>query len=189
MNASERLQASPRTQADPPPEHLVEAATALAKLMGSSSSSTSTEDRNIIRNSSSSSNSAAAAGGAMVQVQEERSVVSDTEDGGDNTHHRRQRVTAAPSPDSGNKPRGETFPHKLMSILNDPTVSDAVSWLPHGKSFVIIRPDVFTERVLPAYLPPVDARSSTKYPSFTRKLNRWYGTSSVAPDASSLESL
>ena len=187
MNASERLQASPRTQADPPPEHLVEAATALAKLMGSSSSSTSTEDRNIIRNSS--SNSAAAAGGAMVQVQEERSVVSDTEDGGDNTHHRRQRVTAAPSPDSGNKPRGETFPHKLMSILNDPTVSDAVSWLPHGKSFVIIRPDVFTERVLPAYLPPVDARSSTKYPSFTRKLNRWYGTASVAPDASSLESL
>lgn len=67
----------------------------------------------------------------------------------------------------------EIFPQRLMAILNDSSLSDIVSWLPHGRSFVIIRPDVFTERVLPMYLPPVDARSSTKYPSFTRKLNRW----------------
>jgi HSF-type DNA-binding len=68
----------------------------------------------------------------------------------------------------------EIFPSRLMAILNDATLADIVTWLPHGRSFVIIRPDVFTERVLPQYLPPADARSSTKYPSFTRKLNRWY---------------
>jgi hypothetical protein len=67
----------------------------------------------------------------------------------------------------------EIFPEKLMDILSDHSLSDTVSWLPHGRSFVIIRPDMFTEQVLPKYLPPVDARASTKYPSFTRKLNRW----------------
>lgn len=38
---------------------------------------------------------------------------------------------------------------------------------------MIIRPDVFSENVLPKYFPSSDSRSSTKYPSFTRKLNRW----------------
>jgi len=67
----------------------------------------------------------------------------------------------------------DIFPQKLMAILNDASLSDVISWLPHGRSFVIIRPDVFTEEVLPKYLPPVDSRNPTKYPSFTRKLNRW----------------
>ena len=73
-------------------------------------------------------------------------------------------------------PRGkrEIFPQRLLAVLNDESLSDIISWLPHGKSFVIIRPDVFTEKVMPTYFPPVDARGSTKYPSFTRKLNRWY---------------
>jgi hypothetical protein len=67
----------------------------------------------------------------------------------------------------------EVFPQRLLCILNDPSLSDVVTWLPHGRSFVIIRPDVFMEEVLPKYLPPADAKSSTKYASFTRKLNRW----------------
>ena len=68
----------------------------------------------------------------------------------------------------------EIFPEKLIEILSDSSLSEIISWLPHGRSFVIIRPDIFTQQVLPKYLPPVDARASTKYPSFTRKLNRWY---------------
>lgn len=79
---------------------------------------------------------------------------------------------ASKSQAKSNKKR-EIFPQKLMEILKDTSLSDIVSWLPHGRSFVIIRPDMFTEQVLPKYLPPVDSRSSTKYPSFTRKLNRW----------------
>ena len=67
----------------------------------------------------------------------------------------------------------EIFPQRLMEILSDTSLSEVVSWLPHGRSFVIIRPDIFTDDVLPRYLPPIDSRASTKYPSFTRKLNRW----------------
>ena len=65
------------------------------------------------------------------------------------------------------------FPQKLHSVLNDSSLSDIITWLPHGRSFVIIRPDVFAEKVMPTYFPSPDARTSTKYPSFTRKLNRW----------------
>lgn len=68
----------------------------------------------------------------------------------------------------------EIFPARLMAILSDPSLSEIVTWLPHGRSFVVLRPDVFTEQVLPKYVPAVDSRASTKYPSFTRKVNRWY---------------
>jgi hypothetical protein len=74
---------------------------------------------------------------------------------------------------SKNSKKKDIFPQKLLEILADSSLTDIVSWLPHGRSFVIIRPDLFCDLVLPRYLPPVDSRGSTKYPSFTRKLNRW----------------
>ena len=76
----------------------------------------------------------------------------------------------------------ETFPQRLLAILNDKDVSsDVISWLPNGHSFIIARPDIFMESILPKYIAPDSNRSapvssttvSTKYPSFTRKLNRW----------------
>ena len=76
----------------------------------------------------------------------------------------------------------ETFPQRLLAILNDTNVSsDVISWLPNGCSFIITRPDIFMESILPKYIAhdsnrttPVSSTSiSTKYPSFTRKLNRW----------------
>lgn len=90
----------------------------------------------------------------------------------------------------------EMFPMRLHALLSDPTVRDVISWLPHGKSFVVLRPDVFATRVLPRYFAPegsnsLNAKTTTvvgkdgslvvknkspgvhKYPSFTRKLNRW----------------
>eukprot|EP00980_Cylindrotheca_fusiformis_P013527 scaffold3450_cov114-Cylindrotheca_fusiformis.AAC.32 len=67
----------------------------------------------------------------------------------------------------------KSFPQKLMNMLSDDSIADIVSWLPHGRSFVVLRPDIFTTEILPKYLPPIDSRTSTKYPSFTRKLNRW----------------
>ena len=92
-----------------------------------------------------------------------------------------ERRTTAPSASAGKSSIGNNnkiFPQRLMDILNDETLADTITWLPHGRSFVIVRPDVFTEQVLPRYLPsPNDnARGSSKppkYPSFTRKLNRW----------------
>lgn len=76
----------------------------------------------------------------------------------------------------------ETFPQRLLAILNDGDVSsDVISWLPNGRSFIIARPDIFMESILPKYIAQDTNRTaqvsstaiSTKYPSFTRKLNRW----------------
>ena len=86
----------------------------------------------------------------------------------------KQQTPKRPSQTAAKKPaKRDIFPKQLMDILSDTSLSDIISWLPHGRSFVIIRPDIFTESVLPKFLPPVDSRTSTKYPSFTRKLNRW----------------
>lgn len=75
--------------------------------------------------------------------------------------------------DATARSKREVFPERLLAILNDASLADIITWLPYGRSFVIIRPDVFAEKVMPKYFPSPDARTSTKYPSFTRKLNRW----------------
>jgi hypothetical protein len=99
--------------------------------------------------------------------------------------------------DSASVSSREMFPLRLHALLADPTVRDVISWLPHGKSFVVLRPDVFASRVLPRYFAPEGANNqghrhraadtaavdpnahpsttegAHKYPSFTRKLNRW----------------
>jgi hypothetical protein len=61
------------------------------------------------------------------------------------------------------------FPQKLMDILEDPQNQDIISWLPHGKSFVIRDRTLFADMIMPRYFP-----RKAKYSSFTRKLNRWY---------------
>ena len=91
----------------------------------------------------------------------------------------------------------DIFPSRLHSVLADPTVRDIITWLPHGKSFVVLRPDVFVNQVLPRYFPAEGTKRVTgandtaisiegghKYPSFTRKLNRWgFRQISRGPDA------
>jgi HSF-type DNA-binding len=59
------------------------------------------------------------------------------------------------------------FPQKLMEILSEPSNADAITWLPHGHSFIIKDRQKFSNQVLPKYF------RKTKYTSFTRKLNRW----------------
>jgi len=98
------------------------------------------------------------------QPQAQRTVVSDDEE---ESRRLKEKLKSTPT-----NPR-EIFPQRLMQILDESELTHVISWLPHGRSFVIIRPDVFSEKVLPRYFPSTDSRSSTKYPSFTRKLNRW----------------
>lgn len=118
-----------------------------------------------------------------------------------------QVTPSPPQPTPGLDASKEMFPLRLHALLSDPTVRDVISWLPHGRSFVVLRPDVFAERVLPRYFAPegsnsLNAKTSTvvgkdgslqaknkspgvhKYPSFTRKLNRWgFRQISRGPDA------
>jgi hypothetical protein len=63
--------------------------------------------------------------------------------------------------------RRKNFPEKLMDLLNMPAAEHIVCWLPHGKSFMIVRPKMFATDIMPSYF------RQAKYASFTRKLNRW----------------
>jgi len=60
-----------------------------------------------------------------------------------------------------------SFPMKLMDILSDEDHSDIISWLSHGKGFMIYKTKEFVTNVMPKYF------KQTKFPSFTRKLSRW----------------
>jgi len=63
--------------------------------------------------------------------------------------------------------RAIPFPLKLMQILEDDEFSDIISWMPNGKTFIILRPKAFVNKVLPHTF------KSVQYTSFTRKLIRW----------------
>jgi hypothetical protein len=63
------------------------------------------------------------------------------------------------------------FPQRLMEILSDERYGESITWLPHGRAFVIKNRKLFGEMVMPRYF-----SRKAKYSSFTRKLNRWYVT-------------
>lgn len=54
-----------------------------------------------------------------------------------------------------------------MEILSNESHADIVSWLSHGKGFMIYQKKRFAAEVLPNYF------KQAKFTSFTRKLNRW----------------
>ena len=63
--------------------------------------------------------------------------------------------------------RAIPFPLKLMQVLSDKQYSHIITWMPSGRSFVIIRPSAFVNDILPKHF------KSAQYASFTRKLARW----------------
>ena len=69
----------------------------------------------------------------------------------------------------------DIFPQRLMRILSDKDVHHIITWLPHGRAFVIVEPEELAEKVLPKHFPEscTSGNQKCKYPSFTRKLNRW----------------
>mmetsp|Transcript_9502 Transcript_9502/g.14128 ORF Transcript_9502/g.14128 Transcript_9502/m.14128 type:complete len:645 (-) Transcript_9502:196-2130(-) len=60
-----------------------------------------------------------------------------------------------------------TFPKKLMNMLSRSDVTDAITWLPHGRSFIVRNPKLFEEEIYPRFFKPA------KYKSFQRQLNLW----------------
>jgi hypothetical protein len=55
-----------------------------------------------------------------------------------------------------------------MEILDNDENTEIITWLPHGRGFVILRKKAFEQSILPKYF-----HKQSKYSSFTRKLNRW----------------
>jgi hypothetical protein len=54
-----------------------------------------------------------------------------------------------------------------MDILSSEEDADIISWLPHGRGFMIYQKKRFAAEIMPKYL------KHSKFTSFTRKLNRW----------------
>jgi len=66
-------------------------------------------------------------------------------------------------------PPGETpnFPAKLHAILSAQDHQGVIAWLPHGRSWVVLKPKQFELVVLPKFF------SHSKYSSFVRQANGW----------------
>lgn len=60
-----------------------------------------------------------------------------------------------------------TFPEKLMELLQNDDLTDAIWWLPDEESFAIDKEN-FEKKVLTKYF------RGNKFTSITRNLNRWY---------------
>lgn len=65
---------------------------------------------------------------------------------------------------SGKEP---SFPVKLHRILSNEEFKDVISWLPHGRSWRVLKPKAFEEKVIPLYF------RHAKYASFMRQVNGW----------------
>lgn len=68
---------------------------------------------------------------------------------------------------SDKKKRAKSFPEKLMQAMMEYGDEEAVAWLPDGKSFVIVNPDLFCNEILSKVF------KESKYASFVRKLHRY----------------
>lgn len=60
-----------------------------------------------------------------------------------------------------------SFPAKLHRILANPEFSAIISWLPHGRSWRIVKRDEFEQRILPRYF------RHNNLASFMRQVNGW----------------
>jgi len=61
----------------------------------------------------------------------------------------------------------QPFPEKLMGMLDEEGINtpSVVSWLPHGRAFIVRRPKAFTSEIMPKYF------RQSKLTSFQRQLN------------------
>jgi len=60
-----------------------------------------------------------------------------------------------------------TFPKTLRFILSQPNLTSIVSWLPHGRSFLVHNAQKMESDILPRFF------KQTKIKSFLRQLNKW----------------
>lgn len=61
----------------------------------------------------------------------------------------------------------ELFPVKLHKILNDPSYSEIITWMPHGRSWKALNIQALESEVLPKFF------NHTHYASFMRQVNGW----------------
>jgi hypothetical protein len=63
---------------------------------------------------------------------------------------------------------GTNFPARLHDLLTfDEGISDIITWLPHGRAWIVLKKPEFVAKVAPSHF------SISKFESFTRQVNGW----------------
>lgn len=88
------------------------------------------------------------------------------------TRERKLRRIKSMFTDAGNVRKNsggvtKPFPEKLMEVLSRGDIDTIIQWLPHGRAFIVLNPQVFVKEVLPRFF------KQSKFMSFTRQLNLW----------------
>ncbi|CAB9522037.1 shock factor protein 4 [Seminavis robusta] len=75
----------------------------------------------------------------------------------------------SPKASSGNttSKKDAAFPLKLHEILSNPEYQEMIAWMPHGRSWRILKPSAFENLVIPVHF------RHSKYASFMRQVNGW----------------
>lgn len=63
--------------------------------------------------------------------------------------------------------RVPTFPAKLQAILSRADLADVIAWMPHGRSWRVLKPREFEVKVIPRFF------EHAKFSSFIRQANGW----------------
>lgn len=77
------------------------------------------------------------------------------------------RQLAAPSSRKNSGGVVQPFPEKLIEVLERGDTASIITWLPHGRSFIVRDTKLFVAGILPRFF------RQSKFMSFTRQLNLW----------------
>jgi HSF-type DNA-binding len=76
--------------------------------------------------------------------------------------------------------RVQKFPVKLYAILAQKEFGDIITWMPHGRSWKVLKPNLFETLVMPLFF------EYSNYHSFNRLVNAWsFRRVSSGPDRGS----
>lgn len=72
-----------------------------------------------------------------------------------------------PPSSRGHTVRVQKFPLKLYAMLARKEFQDVISWMPHGRSWKVLKPNLFESLVMPMFF------EYSNYHSFNRLVNAW----------------
>jgi hypothetical protein len=76
--------------------------------------------------------------------------------------------------------RVQKFPVKLYAILRQKEFADIITWMPHGRSWKVLKPNLFESLIMPLFF------EYSNYHSFNRLVNAWsFRRVSSGPDRGS----
>ena len=85
-----------------------------------------------------------------------------------------------PSRSEGSSIRVQKFPVKLYAILGKQEFQEIITWMPHGRSWKVLKPNLFESMVMPLFF------EYSNYHSFNRLINAWsFRRISSGPDRGS----